>query len=347
MPRDAVRLLVAHPEGVEHHRFRDLPRFLAPGDLVVVNTSATLPAALDGRREDGREVVVHVATELDPVGGVVVELRRLDGDGPVTDGQPGEWISLPYGAGLQLVAPRDARRSSESGPRLWLAQAFVEDGIVPFLNAHGRPITYGYVNEAWPLDMYQTVFARRPGSAEMPSAGRPVSPELVVELVTRGVTLAPILLHTGVSSLEHGERPQPERYVVPPSTAALVNHTRARGGRIVAVGTTATRALESAVDHDGRLTARHGWTDLVLGPTRPARVVSGLITGWHDAGSSHLDLLHAVVGADLVKAAYWAATASGYRWHEFGDACLYLPRSRETQGAKASRTSWRPARHTP
>ena len=194
-----------------------------------------------------------------------------------------------------------------------------------WLDRTGRPIRYGYVPESWPLEAYQTVFALEPGSAEMPSAGRPFTTDLVVRLIAHGVLIAPVTLHTGVSSPEAGEAPQPERFDVPDVTASLVEYTRRQRGRVVAVGTTVVRALESVSDGHGRLRGATGWTDLVLGPARPARLVDGLITGWHDEDASHLDLLRAVAGQALVDAAYAEARATGYRWHEFGDSCLLLP----------------------
>jgi S-adenosylmethionine:tRNA ribosyltransferase-isomerase len=201
----------------------------------------------------------------------------------------------------------------------------VEGGAVAYLERWGRPIRYAYLPAPFPLADYQTVFAREPGSAEMPSAGRPFTTELVTDLVTRGIGIAPITLHTGVSSQDAGEPPQPERYAVPETTARAVNLARAWGGRVVAVGTTATRALESAADRTGLVRGRTGWTDLVLGQDRPALVVNGLITGWHAPGASHLDLLAAVAGADLVDRAYEEAVRARYLWHEFGDSCLLLP----------------------
>jgi S-adenosylmethionine:tRNA ribosyltransferase-isomerase len=201
----------------------------------------------------------------------------------------------------------------------------VEGGVVAYLERHGRPIRYAYLPTPVPLAEYQTVFARDPGSAEMPSAGRPFTAELVVDLVVRGVGVAPITLHTGVSSQEVGEPPQPERYRVPASTARAVNVTRAAGGRVVAVGTTVTRALESAAQENGIVRPAEGWTDLVLGPERPARVVNGLVTGWHAPGASHLNLLEAVAGPELVERAYREAIRHRYLWHEFGDSCLLLP----------------------
>lgn len=323
--RDQVRLLVATPGHVGHHRFRSLGRHLRAGDLLVVNTSATLPAALDARRADGRSVVVHVSgPHPDGGGDWVVELRRPDGAGPVGDASVAEVVVLPAGVELSLVEPYPDPRAT-AGTRLWRAALPGDVVLHDHLAAHGRPITYGYVPDRWPLAAYQTVFARIPGSAEMASAGRPFTPELVADLVARGVTIAPITLHTGVSSLEVGEPPQPEPYRVSERTAELVELTRRTGGRVVAVGTTVTRALEAAVAPDGVVRGSEGWTDLVLGPERPARVVSGLITGWHASGASHLALLEAVAGPALVRQAYTAALAGEILWHEFGDSCLLLP----------------------
>ena len=317
--RDGVRLLVASPGGVQHARFSQLGEFLAPGDLVVVNTSATLAAAVDGYRAGG-PVEVHFAAELDD-GAWVVEVRPAGvSAGPVADLRSGEAITLDAGAALIVDRPRPAGQT-----RLWEARPRIDGGVSWFLTRHGRPIRYSYVPRMWPLPEYQTVFAREPGSAEMPSAGRPFTGQVVTDLITRGVAVAPILLHTGVSSQEPGEPPQPERFRVPPATARLVNSTRQAGGRVIAVGTTVTRALESAADPAGSVRARHGWTDLVLGPARPARVVTGLVTGWHAPGASHLALLAAVAGPALVGQAYAEAVRSGYRWHEFGDSCLLLP----------------------
>jgi S-adenosylmethionine:tRNA ribosyltransferase-isomerase len=317
--RDDVRLLVARAEGIAHARFGQLGEFLAPGDLVVVNTSATLAAAVDGDRA-GARVEVHFSAELDN-GAWVVEVRPAGvSTGPVTDLRPGEVITLDAGAALIVDRPRPAGQT-----RLWEARPRIDGGVPVFLTRHGRPIRYAYVPRPWPLPDYQTVFARQPGSAEMPSAGRPFTEHVVTELITRGVALAPVVLHTGVSSQEPGEPPQPERFDVPAATARLVNSTHQAGGRVIAVGTTVTRALESAADPDGSVHARRGWTGLVLGPSRRARAVTGLVTGWHAPGASHLALLEAVAGPALVERAYTEAVRSGYHWHEFGDSCLLLP----------------------
>jgi S-adenosylmethionine:tRNA ribosyltransferase-isomerase len=318
--RERVRMLVVRPSGVRHASFADLGEQLRPGDLLVVNTSGTLAAAVDGRRRGGRPVTVHLATALDD-GEWVVEVRPpRNAGGPVTDLSEGERIELPHGVQLTVVTAHPSGQR-----RLWRARIPVEGGVVRYLAQVGRPIRYSYVRGQYPLATYQTVFARDPGSAEMPSAARPFSAELVTDLVSRGVGFAPVLLHTGVSSQEPGEPPQPERFRVPEHTARLVNATRRWGGRVVAVGTTATRALESAAIPHGGVVARDGWTDLVLGPDRPAHIVTGLITGWHAPGASHLQLLQAVAGTEMVDTAYQVALRERYLWHEFGDSCLLLP----------------------
>jgi S-adenosylmethionine:tRNA ribosyltransferase-isomerase len=324
VPRDQVRLLVADEKRIRHARFADMHRYLASGDLLVVNTSATLPAAADGVRDDaGGPVVVHFSTDLDD-GDRVVELRTApDATRPVLDAAPGEQIRFgepPGTATLTLVEPL----GNQSGHnRLWRAQA--GGGLDRHLAAHGRPIRYGYVPDAWPLQAYQTVFATDPGSAEMPSAGRPFTPDLITRLTSRGIRVARITLHTGVSSQEVGEPPLPERFRVPQGTADLVNRTRRDGGRIVAVGTTVVRALESATTGtDGRFETAEGWTDLVIGPRHPPRVVDSLVTGLHAPNASHLLMLEAIAGPDTVNRAYRAALRGRYLWHEFGDACLLL-----------------------
>jgi S-adenosylmethionine:tRNA ribosyltransferase-isomerase len=197
--------------------------------------------------------------------------------------------------------------------------------LLTYLAVHGRPIRYGYVTRDWPLGTYQNVYAREPGSAEMPSAGRAFTPELLTGLMTRGVAVAPLVLHSGVSSPEADEAPYPEPYRVSESTAALVNHTRARDGRVVAVGTTVVRALETVADATGVAHPGEGWTDVVVTPERGVRVVDGLLTGWHEPRASHLALVEAVAGRPLLERSYQAAVEDGYHWHEFGDLHLVLP----------------------
>jgi S-adenosylmethionine:tRNA ribosyltransferase-isomerase len=206
-----------------------------------------------------------------------------------------------------------------------LAATVGTDDLRHTLNEHGRPIRYRYVDRDWPIDTYQTVFADQPGSAEMPSAARPFSEALVTALIRRGIGVAPITLHTGVSSLEGHELPYPERFEVPASTASTVNAVHTAGGHVIAVGTTVVRALETTVDRAGLVHPAEGWTDTVITPKRGVRAVDGLITGWHEPEATHLAMLEAVAGRPALVDAYSEAFAGGYLWHEFGDSHLLLP----------------------
>jgi len=319
LPRDGVRMMVSRQhlagsadQAITHHRFTDLPRLLRPGDLLVVNNSRTLPAAVPA----GPDLTIHFSTAR-PDGSWLVEPRIPAGKSslPSVDQPPPEVIALPGGATLTLAGQATAR--------LWHAR--LSTAVVPYLLRHGEPIRYSYAGRRWPLEAYQTVFGRLPGSAEMPSAGRPFSPAVVTDLVARGVTFAPITLHCGVSSLEAGEDPYPEQYDVPPATARLVNLTRQSGGRVIAVGTTVVRALETAALRAVPIEAQAGWTSHVVTPEVGLRVVDGLLTGLHEPRSSHLRMLAAFHGEDLLCDCYAAALTDGYLWHEFGDVHLLLP----------------------
>ena len=323
LARDEVRLLVATPDGLSHGRFRDLPEHLRAGDVLVVNTSATVAAEVDADL-DGSPVVLHVAHRLDD-GDRVVELRTApDASRYLLDARAGDAVRV---GDVRLVLrgpwPGQASSPTGNGNRLW--RASVRGDLDRQLDWNGRPIAYGYLDQRYPLADYQTVFGTRPGSAEMASAGRPFTHELVTRLVTAGVQLAPVTLHTGVSSQEAGEAPGPEWFEVTPTSARTINQARADGGRVVAVGTTATRAVESTV-RGSSVVAGRGWTDRVVTPAAPPRVIDGLVTGWHDPMASHLLLVEAVAGARLTQAAYDAAVAEGYLWHEFGDSALLLRR---------------------
>ena len=312
--RDGVRLLVSRRATgqVSHHGFRDLPGLLLPGDLVVVNDTGTLPAQVRA----GRGLAVHFSTPL-PDGAWLVELRAITDNISRPNGQgfPAQVIDLPAGAALTL--------EGKVTGRLWRARLSV--AVVPYLLRYGIPIRYSYVNRDWPLASYQTVFSRKPGSAEMPSASRPFTAPVVTDLVARGVLITPLTLHAGVSSLEADEDPYPEPYDVPPATARLVNHVRAHGGLVIAAGTTVVRALETAADDDGWVAPSAGWTSHVVTPQTGVRAVDGLLTGLHEPRSSHLRMLAAFAGPELLSSCYEAAITAGYLWHEFGDVHLLLP----------------------
>ena len=323
MTRDAVRMLVATKSdgSLVHSHFSELPRFLTEGDLVVVNTSGTLAAELSGTAPDGSEVQVHLSTQL-PAGLWTLEVRK-DGRA-LLDAEPGTIVRLPDGGRATLLSAYSPGPGG-IGVRLWISRLEMPERLHSYLARYGRPIRYGYVQGSYPISAYQNVYVTEPGSAEMPSAGRPFTPEVITRLVAKGVGIAPLLLHTGVASLEANEPPYAEYFNVSLPTAHRINDTRRRGGRVVAIGTTVVRALESVVDEHGHVHPSEGWTETVVSPERPVRSIDGFLTGWHEPEASHLAMLEAIAGRPLLESSYAAALEEGYLWHEFGDVHLILP----------------------
>lgn len=321
LERDEVRLLVTTNRGHEHARFRDLPRFLAPGTLLVVNTSATLRASLPAKHGALGPLLANVSTSYGN-GLHLVELRKSvsePGPLPVEIGDVLEIGELT----TRLVSPHPGL------PRLWFVH--IDGDLRQAMARMGEPIRYGYLEAPYPkIDAYQTLFARVPGSAEMPSAGRPFTPRVLDALRSRGIKLAEVTLHTGVSSHEveadevEEQALYAEPFAVPERTAEAVNAARQEGRPVIAVGTTVVRALESAWNGD-RVRAAAGFTRLFIHPGRPVRSVDGLLSGLHDPLASHLAMLYAIAPRERVREAYAEAVWEGYLWHEFGDSHLLVP----------------------
>lgn len=309
--RDDVRLLVTHERGMQHAQFRQLPDFLAPGDLVVVNSSATIPAALAAHQDNGSAMSLHVSTRL-PADLYVVEPR------PNIDRS--QRLQLEGGAEALLLTPY------LTSQRLWIARLALPSAFLAYMMRYGHPIRYRHASREYPLDTYQNVYADEPGSAEMPSAGRPITRALLDRFRFMGIRSTSIVLHAGVSSAERHEPPFEEWFEVTAHAAAAVRRARRRGSRVVAVGTTVVRALESSLDAGGDVVASRGWTDLVITPKQGVRSVDALLTGFHEPKSSHLAMLEAIAGRDRIVQSYQVALSSGYLWHEFGDSHLILPR---------------------
>jgi S-adenosylmethionine:tRNA ribosyltransferase-isomerase len=322
--RDEVRLMVSYRETdtLHHAQFSEIAHYLAEGDMLVINTSGTMKASLPATYPDGRAMRLHLSTRLAD-GRWVVELRRLGENKTEAffEGVAGSVIDLPAGARAELLAPY---AETADGVRLWLAELDLPADLLTYTQQFGAPIRYNYVQEAWPAEYYQTVYATEMGSAEMPSAGRAFSPEVITRLVATGVQIVPLILHTGVASLENHEPPYEEYYRVPVESAYRMNQARARGQRVIAVGTTVVRALESVTDERGVVHPGEGWTDLVITPSRGVRAVDGLLTGFHEPQATHLAMLAAIAPRHHLELAYQAALAEGYRWHEFGDLHLIL-----------------------
>jgi S-adenosylmethionine:tRNA ribosyltransferase-isomerase len=400
LARDEVRLMVSYRASnrVMHTQFRELDAYLDAGDLLVVNTSGTMNAALQARRADGTACELHLSTQLPP--GLetdatesvattldamhrnkykwVVEVRLPTAltTKPLYDAEAGELLQLPGGATAALLLPYSRRYLGEAGrgqtgrgqasplqythemptlydnsektkskccggkdypgyngegksypghTRLWIATLQLPMPMQDYLARYGFPIRYAYVKQEWAASYYQTVYATEVGSAEMPSAGRAFTPELITRLVAQGIQIAPLILHTGVASLEEHEPPYEEFYRVPLETARQVNLARTWGKRVIAVGTTVVRALESVTDIEGTTHAGEGWTGLVITPQRGLRAVNAMLTGLHEPYATHLAMLEALCGLEHLKITYQEALRHRYLWHEFGDLHLILP----------------------
>jgi S-adenosylmethionine:tRNA ribosyltransferase-isomerase len=342
LARDEVKLMVLDKVSGErqHATFYQLPQWLDADDVVVVNHSRTLPASLPVRlATDGQGIRIHLAgritknlyiVERRTVAGAPDDTRFATGEQLVIDDealqmlhrQPPEQSTKPQGSVVCTVIGHFHPHS-----RLWYVECAFD--LWRVAEIIGQPIRYGYLREAPDIEAFQTIFARELGSAEMPSAARPFSERVVASLQARGVKLAGITLHTGTSSHEVTGRLTdhpflPEWYHVSAETAALINEANANHRRVIAVGTTVVRAVESATLANGEVVPKAGWTSLIITPESPPRAVTGLMTGFHDSDTSHLAMLYAFTTQENLRSAYAEAVAKGYLWHEFGDANLIL-----------------------
>jgi len=319
--RDKVRLLVTTPGANLHAIFSDLPDFLTTGDLLVVNESATIPASLPAKGSL-RSFLLNLSTDYGDELWLAEPRWSANEPGP---------LPLEEGEVIQIGADLTGRMVSKYPglERLWFVQIYGDVSVA--LARYGMPIRYGYVDKDYPLEAYQTIFAREPGSAEMPSAARPFTLEVLNRLKEKGIEIKPIVLHAGVSSLEVSSARledlvmYPEPFTVTEATAEAVNEAKEEGRRVIAVGTTVVRALESAWSGE-QVRPVSGFTKLYIHPGRSVHVVDGILTGFHDPMASHLAMLYALADKEMVRSAYAEAVRAGYLWHEFGDSNLILPK---------------------
>lgn len=337
--RDDARLLVVAREWgvVDHRRFRDLDRLIAPGDLLVVNESRVLPARLVGQRASGAEAEVLLlrpapaeASGVDGAGAVAGVDDATLWEALVRPGRklrPGRVLRVAPDLEVEIVGPAPGGgRTVRLLTPLPVAEALARHGHMPLPPYIDRPDT--------PADRrrYQTVYARTPGSVAAPTAGLHFTDALLARLEAKGVERASLSLHVGIGTFRPVETDDPaehpmhaEVYHVPGATAEAVAAARARGGRIWAVGTTVVRTLEAVADAEGRLHPGSGTTDLFIRPPYSFRVVDGLITNFHLPRSTLLMLVAALAGRTTVLEAYETAVREGYRFYSYGDAMVVLP----------------------
>lgn len=350
-PRDdklADRLLVVDRKGevLSDRTMRDLPEALRAGDLLVVNDSATLPASLSGEAPDGSRVELRLLGMAPSM----TDSSRSEADRDA-EGSEARWTAVLFGAGDHRTKTEDRppppavlqgetlrfgaalsavveEVSAVSARLLTVRFSKSGDALLSAIYRAGRPVQYAYVPEPLPLWHVQTAYAARPWSVEEPSAGRSLTFGLLLRLRERGVEVATLTHAAGLSATGDAaidaRLPLPERYEIPERTVAAIEKARAAGRRVVAVGTSVVRALEGCFDAHGRLVAGAGVTDLRLGPSRSLRVVTDLLTGIHEPGTSHFELLHAFAEPALLERAHAHAEASGYLGHEFGDFALIV-----------------------
>jgi S-adenosylmethionine:tRNA ribosyltransferase-isomerase len=316
--RDYVKMMVLNKTtgSSEHTQFYRLDQYLKKGDLLVLNASRTVPAVLKSMREsDGAEVEVRLAHRKNES---VWEALPVSGKLTKSD-------VIRFSSALTATV---IAQSSDS-PFVLLSFNLCCSSLYNQIYSLGEPVRYEYIQEPWNLDYYQTVFATIPGSVEMPSAGRAFSWELLFRLQKKGVRIAYITLHTGLSYLlddkwHKGPDKNFENYEVPKETAELIRVTKKAGGRVIAVGTTVVRALETVALEKREIEAHSGWTNLYITEDTKLEICDGLITGMHEPEASHLQLLSAFVDKGKLYEAYQDAIKQRYLWHEFGDMNLII-----------------------
>ncbi len=330
LKRDEVKLMVSYKSDnrIINTKFKNITDFLNEGDLIIINTSGTLSASLDAVRKDGTKLKLNLSTHL-PSDLWIVEIRRIEETGtkPFYEMHSGETLALHGGGSITLHSHYryHSKEVIQESERLWIATLNITLSLKDYLKKYGVPIRYGYVKKDWPINYYQTVYATEEGSAEMPSAGRAFSFELITKLVAKGIKIVPLVLHTGVSSLEGNELPYEEYYKVPLESAKQINEARKTGKKIIAVGTTVIRALETVTDEDGITHPGEGLTKIIITPQKGIKSVNAMLTGLHEPKATHLAMLESLVGLEHLELTYTEALKNKYLWHEFGDLHLLLP----------------------
>ncbi len=334
--RDEVRLMVSEMETdkIHHDVFKNIVEYLNEGDVLVVNTSGTMKAALTGVYNNETNVNVHFSTQTQNKKWVIEIREIIDGKTRrFSHGKIGGFIQLKNGGKIKLVKPyynesdhnSPIKDDNQNHLQLWIVDLLLNNSLENYLEQHGENIRYNYLKDSYPTSYYQTVFANEMGSAEMPSAGRAFTSELISKLIIKGVEIVPVLLHTGVASLEKNEKPYEEYFRVSEHSANRINFAKKQGKKIIAVGTTVVRTLETLANKHKEIHAGTGWTNIFITPEKGLKIVDGLLTGFHEPQASHLFMLEALARREHLEKTYNEAIEENYLWHEFGDLHLLMP----------------------
>ncbi len=326
--RDEVRLMISNisTDNVQHDTFKNIVDYLNEDDVLVVNTSGTIKAAIPAKNKNNTFLQIHLSTQLKNKKWVA-ELREISENNTQRyfGGQPNEIIELIHGGSIRLIQPYYSNSNQEDHLQLWTIELIIEEEVSHYLEKFAQNIQYFNIKKNYPNSFYQTIFAKEFGSAEMPSAGRAFTQNVLDQLEKKGVEIIPILLHTGVASLEMNEKPYEEYFEISKKSATAINNARKKGKNIIAVGTTVIRAIETLTSSQKITSSGKGWTNIFITPERGVNGIDGLITGFHEPKASHLFMLEAITKRKHLEITYHEAVHHKYLWHEFGDLHLILP----------------------
>lgn len=325
LPRNSARMLVVRNHSVEHVFVSALPSFLEPGDVVVVNDAATLPASLSGRTSNGRRIELRLLDEVHDRVWAAVAFGNGDWTIPTELREPPPHLVSGDQIFFENIEATIIDISPTSERLLTLRFDISREALWRFIYERGTPIQYSYMSAGLKLWSVQNVYSSRPWAIEMPSAGHALTWRIWLSLLEKGIRVVGLTHAAGISSTGDErldrELPLEERFEIPTATIRTIEHARSQGRRVIAIGTSVVRALESYA-----LGIRHR-TNLRINASHKLRMVDGIVTGTHDPTQSHHRLLAAFVSADLLARVVLECEQEGYLTHEFGDACLIFNQS--------------------
>ena len=329
IPRDEIRLMVSNISNnhIEHTIFRNIGEYLRPDDVLVINTTGTLNTPLKAMTKDGISVKVHLSSKQKDNHWAVALRKATENEiENFHTVHQGEFLALDGGGSVEIIQPYCSKNSHQQHLQLWETKIHIEGDLQNYLDENTTPIFPNYIREQYPQSYYQTVFAKEMGSTQLASGGRGFTASLLTRLIAKGIQVVPVLLHIG-GGIENIGKPGPfeEYYQVSEVTANTINKARKAGKRIIAIGTTVVRALETVANKDGFIKSGEGKTNKFITPEQGVYAIDGLVTGLQSPKASHLLLIEALTGRQHLEICYQEGIEQSYQWHKFGDVHLILP----------------------